>query len=159
MKQTTKNAGTGAALGMCFGLAIGSAIESLGIPIGLCLGMSIGLVIGAKKDEIVNKQVAEKGYKIKAIEKKEVSNEYGITLVDNQGNEQTVSISSSTMETELFKVGDIVFIDEDGDIEQAFDENSQKSFIWPFAHQRGGPAGGEMPPVRLHQRVFDPWRR
>ena len=125
MKQTTKNAGTGAALGMCFGLAIGSAIESLGIPIGLCLGMSIGLVIGAKKDEIVNKQVAEKGYKIKAIEKKEVSNEYGITLVDNQGNEQTVSISSSTMETEteLFKVGDIVFIDEDGDIEQAFDED------------------------------------
>ena len=123
MKQTTKNAGTGAALGMCFGLAIGSAIESLGIPIGLCLGMSIGLVIGAKKDEIVNKQVDEKGYKIKAIEKKEVSNEYGITLVDNQGNEQTVSISSSTMETELFKVGDIVFIDEDGDIEQAFDED------------------------------------
>lgn len=123
MKQTTKNAGTGAALGMCFGVAIGSAIESLGIPIGLCLGMSIGLVIGAKKDEIVNKQVAEKGYKIKAIEKKEVSNEYGITLVDNQGNEQTVSISSATMETELFKVGDIVFIDEDGDIEQAFDED------------------------------------
>ena len=123
MKQTTKNAGTGAALGMCFGVAIGSAIESLGIPIGLCLGMSIGLVIGAKKDEIVNKQVAEKGYKIKAIEKNEVSNEYGIALVDNQGNEQTVSISSSTMETELFKVGDIVFIDEDGDIEQAFDED------------------------------------
>lgn len=123
MKQTTKNAGTGAALGMCFGVAIGSAIESIGIPIGLCLGMSIGLVIGAKKDEIVNKQVTEKGYKIKAIEKKEVSNEYGITLVDNQGNEQTVSISSSTMETELFKVGDIVFIDEDGDIEQAFDED------------------------------------
>ena len=123
MKQTTKNAGTGAALGMCFGVVIGSAIESLGIPIGLCLGMSIGLVIGAKKDEIVNKQVAEKGQKINAIEKKEVSNEYGITLVDNQGNEQTVSISSSTMETELFKVGDIVFIDEDGDIEQAFDED------------------------------------
>ena len=70
MKQTTKNAGTGAAFGMCFGVVIGSAIESLGIPIGLCLGMSIGIVIGAKKDEIVNKQVAEKGYKIKAIEKK-----------------------------------------------------------------------------------------
>ena len=125
MKQTTKNAGTGAALGMCFGVAIGSAIESIGIPIGLCLGMSIGLVIGAKKDEIVNKQVAEKGYKIKAIEKNEGFNEYGITLVDNQGSEQTVSISAATMETELFKVGDIVFIDEDGDIEQAFDENER----------------------------------
>ncbi len=79
MKQTTKNAGTGAALGMCFGVAIGSAIESLGIPMGLC----------------------------------------------NQGNEQTVSISSGAMETEFFKVGDLVFIDEDGDIEQAFDKDER----------------------------------
>lgn len=125
MKQTTKNAGTGMAFGMCFGVAVGSAIDSLGIPMGLCLGMLIGLVIGANKDKIVNKQVAEKGYKIKSIKKNEMSNEYGITLVDNQGNEQTVSISSGTMETELFQVGDIVFIDEDGDIEQAFDENER----------------------------------
>ena len=125
MKQTTKNAGTGVALGMCFGVAVGSAIESLGIPMGLCFGMLIGLIIGANKDEIVNKQVAEKGYKIKAIEKNEVSNEYGITLVDNQGSERTVSISSGTMETELFKVGDIVFIDEDKDIEQSFDEDQR----------------------------------
>lgn len=117
--------GTGIALGMCFGTAIGSAIEGFGIPMGICFGMLIGLVIGAHKDEIVNKQVAEKGYKIKAIEKNEVSNEYGITLVDNQGNEQMVSIASGTMETELFKVGDIVFIDEDGDIEQAFDEDER----------------------------------
>ena len=125
MKQTTKNAGTGMALGMCLGVAVGSAIDRLGIPLGLCFGMLIGLAIGANKDKIVNKQVAEKGYKIKAIEKNEGSNEYGMTLVDNQGNEQTVSISSSTMETELFKVGDIVFIDEDGDIEQAFDEDER----------------------------------
>ena len=47
------------------------------------------------------------------------------TLVDNQGNEQTVSTSSGMMETELFKIGDIVFIDEDGDIEQAFDEDER----------------------------------
>ena len=103
MKQTTKNAGTGMALGMCFGAAVGSAIGSLGIPMGICFGMLIGLVIGANKYKIVNKQVAEEGYKIKAIEKNEVSNEYGITLVDNQGSEQTVSISSGTMKTELFK--------------------------------------------------------
>ena len=125
MKQTTKNAGTGMALGMCFGAAVGSAIGSLGIPMGICFGMLVGLVIGANKDKIVNKQVAEKEYKIKAIEKNEVSNEYGITLVDNQGSEQTVSISSGTMETELFKVGDIVFIDEDGNIEQAFDKDER----------------------------------
>lgn len=125
MKQTTKNAGTGMALGMCLGVAVGSAIDRLGIPLGLCFGMLIGLVLGANKDKIVNKQVAEKGYKIKAIEKNEGSNEYGMTLVDNQGSEQTVSISSGTMETELFKVGDIVFIDEDGDIEQAFDKDER----------------------------------
>ena len=125
MKQTTKNAGTGMALGMCLGVAVGSAIDRLGIPLGLCFGMLIGLVLGANKDKIVNKQVAEKGYKIKVIEKNEVSNEYGITLVDNQGSEQTVSISSGTMETELFKVGDIVFIDEDGNIEQAFDNDER----------------------------------
>ncbi len=125
MKQTTKNAGTGMTLGMCIGVGVGSVIDSLGIPMGLCFGMLIGLVIGANKDKIVNKQVVEKGYKIKVIEKDEASNEYGITLVDNQGNEQKVSISSGTMETELFKVGDIVFIDEDGDIEQAFDEDER----------------------------------
>ena len=125
MKQTTKNAGTGMALGMCLGVAVGSAIDRLGIPLGLCFGMLIGLAIGANKDKIVNKQVAEKGYKIKAIDKNGGSNEYGITLVDNQGSEQTVSISSGTMKTELFKVGDIVFIDEDGDIEQAFDKDER----------------------------------
>ena len=125
MKQTTKNTGTGMAIGMGIGVAIGSAIKSLGIPVGLCLGMLIGLIIGANKDEVVNKQVAEKGYKIKTIEKNEASDEYNITLVDNQGNEQTLSISSKTMETELFKVGDIVFIDEDGDIEQAFNEDER----------------------------------
>ena len=125
MKQTTKNAGTGMAIGMSVGVAVGSAIESLGIPMGLCFGMLMGLIIGASKDKVVNKQVAEKGYKIKTIEKNEVSNEYGIILVDNQGNEQTVSISLGTMKTELFKIGDIVFIDEDGDIEQAFDEDEK----------------------------------
>lgn len=125
MKQTTKNTGTGIALGMCFGAAIGSAIDGLGIPMGLCFGMLIGLIIGTNKDKIVNKQVTEKGYKIKSINKNEESNEYDITLADNQGNEQTVSISSATMETELFKVGDVVFIDEDGDIEQAFDEDEK----------------------------------
>lgn len=125
MKQTTKNAGTGMAIGMAVGVAMGSAIESLGIPMGLCFGMLMGLIIGANKDKVVNKQIAEKGYKIKAIEKNEGFNEYGITLVDNQGSEQTVSISAATMETELFKVGDIVFIDEDGDIEQAFDEDER----------------------------------
>ena len=95
MKQTSKNAGIGMVLGMCIGVGVGSVIDSFGIPMGLCFGMLIGLAIGANKDKIVNKQVAEKGYKIKVIEK------------------------------ELFKEGDIVFIDEDGDIEQAFDEGER----------------------------------
>lgn len=125
MKQTTKNVKIGMALGICIGVGLGSVIDSLGIPMGICFGLLIGVIIGANKDKIVNKQVAEKGYKIKVIEKDEASNEYGITLVDNQGNEQKVSISSGTMETELFKEGDIVFIDGDGNIEQAFDEDER----------------------------------
>lgn len=72
MKQTSKNAGIGMVLGMCIGVGVGSVIDSFGIPMGLCFGMLIGLAIGANKDKIVNKQVAEKGYKIKVIEKDEV---------------------------------------------------------------------------------------
>ena len=102
-ETNTKEYGNRYGIRDMLGAGVGSVIDSLGIPLGLCLGMLIGLVIGANKDKIVNKQVAEKGYKIKAIEKNEVANEYGITLVDNQGNEQTFSISSGTMETELFK--------------------------------------------------------
>lgn len=122
MKIIMKNAGMGMALGMCFGVALGSAIDDLGIPMGLCFGMLIGLGIGSAKDKIVRAQVEEKGYQIKSIEKNDISDEYCVTLTDKQENEHTVSVPSGTMETELFHVGDIVFMDEDGEIEQAFDE-------------------------------------
>ncbi len=125
MKKTTKNAGMGMALGMCFGVALGSAIDGLGISMGLCLGMLIGLVIGVGRDKIVNKQVEDKGYQITEIEKDDASNTYSITLTDNQGNIHTVSVSSETMQTESFLVGDIVFMNEDGTIEQAFDKDDK----------------------------------
>lgn len=107
---------------MCFGVAFGSAIEGLGISMGLCIGMLIGLIIGTAKDKVVNAQVEEKGYTIKTIKKDDISNEYSIILTDNQGKELAVTVSDGTMEIEQFTVGDIVFMDEDGDIEQAFDK-------------------------------------
>lgn len=125
MKKTAKNTGIGMALGMCFGMCFGSAMKGLGISMGLCFGMLIGLVIGAGKNKIVNAQVEEKEYKIKVIEKDGLSDQYRITLTDHSGKIQTVSVSSGTMETELFTVGDIVFMDEDGEIEQAFDKEDE----------------------------------
>lgn len=122
MRKTTKNTGMGMALGMCLGIVLGSAIDSLGIPMGLCFGMLIGLVIGSIKDKAIDTQVKEKGYTIVAIEKNDTSDIYYVTLTDNSGKVQTISVFSGTMETELFTVGDIVFMDEDGDIEQAFDK-------------------------------------
>lgn len=115
----------GLSIGMCLGVALGSAIEKLGIPMGLCLGMIIGLVIGTSKDKAVNEQVEKKGYTIKSIEKDGASGGYSINLMDNQGKEQMVNVPVGTVETEQFAEGDIVFMDDDGDIEQAFDENDE----------------------------------
>ena len=64
----------GMSIGMCFGLSIGLAFGNLFSDhgsIGMCLGMSIGMMLGviagAAKDKKVNEQLAEKGYRITAI--------------------------------------------------------------------------------------------
>lgn len=125
MKKTTKNITMGMSLGICFGVELGVAIDGLGISMGLCLGMLIGLVIGKAKDKVFNVQVEEKGYTIKEITKDDNVNKYNIILTDNQGKEQVVNVSAETMDTEQFTVGDIVFKDEDGYIEQAFNKEDK----------------------------------
>ena len=129
MKKTSKNATMGMSLGMCFGVALGTSFSglfghnmALGTSMGLCIGMLVGLAIGSAKDKVVNAQIEEEGYTIRLIEKDNESSEYKITIVNNKNKEIVVTITSGTMETELFTVGDIVFMNEDGDIEQAFDE-------------------------------------
>lgn len=130
MKKASKNEhmALGMSLGMCVGVAMGTSLGSLfdnmgiGISLGLCFGMAIGCVLGALKDKEVNKQVEEKGYTVKEIVQKEDSAEYFITIVDKLGAESVVNIPKGQMEAEKFAIGDVVFLDEDGLIEQAFEK-------------------------------------
>ena len=129
MKRTSKHTNMGMAMGMCFGISIGTSFGvacdniAIGMCVGLSIGMALGLAIGFQKDKAVNQQLEEKGYTVKTIEKGEDDKTYKITIVNNAGEETTVDVAKGTMETELFSVGDVVFLDEEGDIEQAFDKD------------------------------------
>lgn len=132
MKKTSKNMAIGMSLGMCFGASFGTSFGGLfggniamGTSMGICIGMLVGLAIGSAKDKAVNAQIEEEGYTIKMIEKDNKSTEYKVTIVNNKRKEVVVTVPSSTMETELFTVGDIVFMDEDGDIEQEFNKENE----------------------------------
>lgn len=128
LKKTNKNTSMGMALGMCFGVSIGTAFGSmlgntgLGISMGSGLGLLIGLVLGSLKDEEVNKQLLEKGYTIKTIKSQDEKQEYVITIVNHLGEESDVIVPKEQMEEETFEIGDVVFLDEDGMIEQAYDK-------------------------------------
>lgn len=131
MKKTNKNTSMGMALGMCFGVAIGTALGSafdnmtMGISLGPCIGMLIGLVFGSLKDEEVNKQIKEKGYTIKDIQKNAGKEEYIITIVNRLGEESVVIVPKGQMEEENFEIEDVVFLDDDGLIEQAYDKEDE----------------------------------
>ena len=128
LKKTNKNTSMGMALGMCFGVSIGTAFGSmlgntgLGISMGSGLGLLIGLVLGSLKDEEVNKQLLEKGYTIKTIKSQNEKQEYVITIVNHLGEESDVIVPKEQMEEETFEIGDVVFLDEEGMIEQAYDK-------------------------------------
>ena len=121
----------GMCLGMCLGISIGTSLgnvfgnTSIGILLGLAIGLVIGFILGSQKDNVVNNQIEEKGYRIKKIEKDEKSEEYILTIIDNISEETVVIVSEGEMETELFKIGDVVFFDKDGNIEQAFDKEDE----------------------------------
>lgn len=121
----------GMALGMCFGVSIGTALGStfdnmaMGTSLGLCVGMAIGLVLGSQKDKEVNKQVEEEGYTIKDIKKTEPKEEYIITIANRLGEESVVIVPKGQMEEENFEIDDVVFLDDDGLIEQAYDKEDE----------------------------------
>ena len=131
VKKTNKNTNMGMALGMCFGSSIGTALGStfdnmaMGTSLGLCIGMVIGLVVGSQKDKEVNKQVEEEGYTIKDIKKNEQKEEYIITIANRLGEESVVIVSKGEMEEENFEIDDVVFLDDDGLIEQAYDKEDE----------------------------------
>ena len=48
--------------------------------------------------------------------------EYIISIVNKLGVEQLVAVPSGVMDEEAFSIGDVVFLSDDGLIEQAFDK-------------------------------------
>ena len=128
MKKTTKNMAMCMSLGMCFGVAIGTSLGtvfdniSIGISVGISVGLLLGCIIGTTKDNAINEQLEKHGYTITQINKDE--DEYIVTIVDHSGEETDIKVTAGIMETELFSVGDVVFVDDEGDIEQAYDKEN-----------------------------------
>ena len=131
MKKTNHHTTMGMALGMCLGVSFGTSLgmvfdnTSLGISLGLSIGLALGLALGSLKDKEVNKQLEEKGYVIKAIAQNTENDEYAITIADKFGLESIVITPVGQMDEEDFEVGDFVFLDEDGMIEQAYDKEDE----------------------------------
>lgn len=130
MKKTRKNTTMGMSLGMCFGVAIGCAFGqsvfdnmATGMTLGLSIGMCLGMVLGAVKDNAINRQLEEQGYKIKDIHPSQEENFLYVIIVNYKGEEQTVIISKDELEAETLSVGDYVFLDEEGLLEKAYDDD------------------------------------
>ncbi len=62
----------------------------------------------------------EKGYKIIEINQTE-DEKYEVKISDKEENVQSILVEKGDMEVEEFKVGDFVYMDEDGDIENVAD--------------------------------------
>ena len=132
MNKTTKNTSAGIALGMCFGVSIGSALGvandnlAVGMSLGISIGMALGMALGALKDKRVNAQLQEKGYTILCIEEEKDKKAFRIIIGDLQGEEQTITASASQMKSAQFEVDDVVFLNENGQMEQAFNKEGKK---------------------------------
>lgn len=129
MKKTNKNTSFGMALGMCFGVSIGSALGTTlfnnigtGMCIGMCIGMCLGLALGSAKDKEVNEQLESAGYTIKAITGPDEDKRYSVIIISRSGEEKTIPVDKAIMDEEQFKVGDVVYLDEDGYLEQAYEK-------------------------------------
>lgn len=95
--------------------------------IGLSVGMLIGMAIGISKDRIINEQLKAKGYTILEIVPKDTTlEEYEVKITDKNEEIYFVTVSKADMEAEEFEVGDLVYMDEDGDIEQVIDKDDRE---------------------------------
>lgn len=132
MKKTHKNMTMGISLGMCFGVFIGCSLGqtifgnmSIGISLGIGVGMCVGMAIGSVKDAEINDQLQSQAYTIKNILPQESDDGYIVLIVNKNGDETFINVTVGEMETEEFCVGDFVFLDEDGRIEQALDKDDE----------------------------------
>ena len=129
-KKTGRNRSLGISLGMCFGVAIGTGFsnsldvsQGIGLSLGLCFGMCAGMALGSHKDSVINKQLEEQGYTISHIEPSEVPDVFAVTIVNYAGEKQAVSVPKGELEAETLKVGDVVYLDEEGHLEQVYGED------------------------------------
>lgn len=127
MKKTNKNTSIGLSLGMCLGVSLGLVCgeslfgsQSLGISMGISLGMCIGLAIGSAKDKKINEQLENEGYTIKEIIQKETEKDYNICVISRAGEERYIQVTDDEMKSEAFAQGDLVYLNEEGHLEQAF---------------------------------------
>ena len=91
---------------------------------GMLLGMVVGLLLGAAKDKEVNNQIEDKHYTIKEINRQ--NEEYIITIVNKLGEESVIIVPKGQMEAESFSKEDVVYLDDDGMIEQAYDKEDEE---------------------------------
>ena len=126
-KKTSRNRTLGMSLGMCFGVSIGMSFSNLfdvssgtGMCMGLCFGMYIGMALGSHKDNIINQQLEEQGYTISHIEPAEAPKTFAVTIVNYAGEKQTIAVPKGELEAETLKIGDVVYLDEEGHLEQVY---------------------------------------
>lgn len=124
-KKTSRNRSLGMSLGMCFGVSIGMTFANAlnistgtGMCIGMCICMCIGIALGSAKDNAINKQLEEQGYTISHIEPADALKTFAVTIVNYTGEKQTLIVPKGELEAETLKVGDVVYLDEEGHLEQ-----------------------------------------
>ena len=65
------------------------------------------------------------GYTIKEIKKNEEKEEFIITIVNRLEEESIVIVPKGQMEEENFQIDDVIFLNDDGLIEQAYDKDDE----------------------------------
>ncbi len=129
MKQLGNRSAIGLSMGICFGVAIGCAIGTAthrlaaSIGIGAGVGCLVGLFIGYQKDKEVNAQVEQFGYTIQSINLLDDAVSSMVVIIDKHGSSKEIKMPNAELNAENLKVGDIVYLNEDGLVERAFDED------------------------------------
>ncbi len=133
MKKTNKHTALGLSLGLCLGCGLGLCFGmtlfdnlALGMCCGMGIGIALGTAIGASRDAAISKQLEEKGYTVKSVEKKDGSENFAVVITDKFGGEKKVTVPKDTMAAEQFKVGDAVYLDENNFLEKAFGDEADE---------------------------------
>ncbi len=116
MRKTNSSKQIGLSIGLSLGVALGMTLFD-NIAIGMCLGMSIGMALGAIKDKKINEQIEKEGYIIHSIENNKV------IIINKIGEQKVINMTNEEIVAEEFSVGDIVYLDEKGMLEQAYDKD------------------------------------